>query len=190
MWSKPIKHDQSGKPEWLADGARVLVTRRDGETVERDADACTWGPMPVCAGYEIVSFEVEIPLHERPDWAEYWFQGTWHMKPTVGSPVVKEWREEATRLPAVASPVPSARPCEWCGGETTPGRSKYHREVTPGVWVDVYDVLQAWAVTCPALQHLIKKALAPGQRGHKSALEDLREVEASAKRAIELEENR
>lgn len=33
--------------------------------------------------------------------------------------------------------------------------------------VDVYDVLEAWKTTNPALQHLIKKALQPGERGHK-----------------------
>jgi len=41
-------------------------------------------------------------------------------------------------------------------------RSKYHREIKPGVWVDVYDVLNAWVVQNPALQHLVKKALQPG----------------------------
>lgn len=67
--------------------------------------------------------------------------------------------------------------------------SKYHREIKPGVWVDVYDVLVAFNVTCPALQHLIKKALAVGQRGHKDASEDLKDILASAKRAIELSES-
>lgn len=67
-----------------------------------------------------------------------------------------------------------------------PTRSKYHREIAPGVWVDVYDVLNAWGVTNPALQHLIKKALAPGERGHKTLDQDMRDILASAKRAQEL----
>ncbi|RUR49012.1 hypothetical protein ELY37_02920 [Vreelandella populi] len=58
----------------------------------------------------------------------------------------------------------------------------------PGVFVDVYDVLQAWAVTNPALQHLIKKALAPGQRGHKDLETDMNDIVASAQRAKELEQ--
>lgn len=66
------------------------------------------------------------------------------------------------------------------------GRSKYHREIRPGVWVDVYDVLAAFGVQNPALQHLVKKALAPGQRGHKTRAEDLDEIVASAIRAKEL----
>lgn len=65
--------------------------------------------------------------------------------------------------------------------------SKYNRPCK-GVTIDVYDVLKAFNVTCPALQHLIKKALAVGQRGHKDASEDLKDILASAKRAIELSE--
>ena len=65
-------------------------------------------------------------------------------------------------------------------------RNKYQREIKPGVWVDVYDVLAAWKVENPALQHLIKKALQPGARGHKSREQDLADIVASAVRAKEL----
>lgn len=64
--------------------------------------------------------------------------------------------------------------------------NKYQREIKPGVFVDVYDVLKAWDVRNPALQHLIKKALAVGQRGHKDAAEDLQDIVDSAVRALEL----
>lgn len=64
---------------------------------------------------------------------------------------------------------------------------KYNRPCK-GVTIDVYDVLHAFNVTNPALQHLVKKALAVGQRGHKDKMEDLRDILASAQRAIELEE--
>lgn len=75
------------------------------------------------------------------------------------------------------------------GGPTAVAfRSKYHREIKPGVWVDVYDVLAAWAVDNPALQHLIKKSLQPGERGHKTREQDLADIVASAKRAQELEQ--
>jgi hypothetical protein len=66
--------------------------------------------------------------------------------------------------------------------------SKYHREIKPGVFVDVYDVLHAWAVINPALQHLVKKALQPGERGHKTMAEDLNDIIVSANRAAELEQ--
>lgn len=63
--------------------------------------------------------------------------------------------------------------------------NKYSRKIY-GVNVDVYDVLKAWDVTCPAIQHAIKKLLMPGQRGHKNKLNDLEEAHAAIKRAIEL----
>ena len=65
-------------------------------------------------------------------------------------------------------------------------KNKYHREIKPGVFVDVYDVLKAWDVKNPALQHLIKKALQPGERGHKDLQQDLDDIVASALRAKEL----
>lgn len=66
-------------------------------------------------------------------------------------------------------------------------RSKYHHEIVPGVWVDVYDVIKAWSVTNPAQQHLIKKALQAGARGHKDYDQDMDDIIASAVRAKELE---
>lgn len=63
---------------------------------------------------------------------------------------------------------------------------KYDRQCK-GVVIDVYDVLQAFEVVNPALQHLVKKALCAGLRGHKKREQDLVEILESAKRAIELE---
>lgn len=49
--------------------------------------------------------------------------------------------------------------------------------------VDVYDILDAYQTKNPALDHLIKKALCPGQRGHKDLLTDLDDIIKSAQRA-------
>jgi len=68
-----------------------------------------------------------------------------------------------------------------------PENNKYLREIKTGVFVDVYDVLKAWDVRNPALQHLIKKALQAGGRGHKDLRTDLADITASAIRAQELE---
>lgn len=65
--------------------------------------------------------------------------------------------------------------------------NKYLHEIKPGIFIDVYDVLMAWNVTNPALQHLIKKALQAGNRGHKSREQDLQDIIDSAIRAKELE---
>ena len=64
--------------------------------------------------------------------------------------------------------------------------SKYTKTIH-GVSVDVYDVLQAWGVSNPALQHIVKKALQCGQRGHKDNAQDLQDIIDSAIRAKELE---
>lgn len=64
--------------------------------------------------------------------------------------------------------------------------NKYKRTVS-STTIDIYDVLQAWQVTNPAIQHAIKKLLQPGQRGHKTRTEDLQEALVSIERAIELE---
>lgn len=65
--------------------------------------------------------------------------------------------------------------------------NKYQRRV-PSTTIDIYDVLNAYKVTCPATQHAIKKLLQPGERGHKDKLTDLREALASVERAIEMAE--
>lgn len=54
-------------------------------------------------------------------------------------------------------------------------------------YVDVYDVLKAFDVTCPAMQHAIKKMLCSGTRGYKNAEKDKLEAIASIERSIELE---
>jgi len=52
--------------------------------------------------------------------------------------------------------------------------------------VDVYDVLLAFDVRCPAIQHAIKKLLAPGKRGAKSEKQDVEEALLSLQRSLEL----
>lgn len=68
--------------------------------------------------------------------------------------------------------------------------NKYERELTDrqgnSATVDVYDVLQAFNVTCPATQHAIKKLLCTGVRGHKDGDTDLLEAREAITRAIEL----
>ena len=58
------------------------------------------------------------------------------------------------------------------------------------VMTDVYAVLEAFSVTCPAVAHCVKKLLCAGQRGKGSALDDLIGAEAALSRAVELERNR
>ena len=69
--------------------------------------------------------------------------------------------------------------------------SKYNRLIRDKtgteITVDVYDVLVAFEVSCPAMQHAIKKMLCSGLRGHKGSVQDKEEAIASIQRSIELE---
>lgn len=65
-------------------------------------------------------------------------------------------------------------------------KRNHHDELVGPVIVDVYSVLEAFDVKCPALQHLIKKALCAGLRGHKNREQDLQDILDSAVRAKEL----
>lgn len=68
--------------------------------------------------------------------------------------------------------------------------NKYEREIIDrqgnSAMIDVYDVIIAYGVTCPATQHAIKKLLCTGDRGHKDTLTDLSEARDAITRAIEL----
>lgn len=56
--------------------------------------------------------------------------------------------------------------------------------------VDVYSVLEAFNVTCPARAHAIKKLLCAGLRGKGDTLQDLKESVEAVTRAIQIEENK
>ena len=71
---------------------------------------------------------------------------------------------------------------------------KYLREIHDArlnehqsVMVDVYEVLIAFEVICPARQHAIKKLLCAGQRLKGDVASDLAGALAAVNRAIELE---
>lgn len=55
---------------------------------------------------------------------------------------------------------------------------------------DVYTVIDAFGIECPALQHAAKKILNAGKRGHKDVMEDLIDIKHAVDRAIELEKTR
>lgn len=115
----------------------------------------------------------------------------WHIGYLVGSNAIASFNPKLHRNPVsldefingLMTTNDSGAEVQGCSNE----HCKYHREVKPGVWIDVYDVIKAWGVTNPAQQHLIKKALQAGERGHKDYDEDMDDVIASAKRAKELQ---
>ena len=58
------------------------------------------------------------------------------------------------------------------------------------VKTDVYRVLDAFNTGDPILDHLIKKALCAGLRGHKDKLTDYRNIVESAEKALKLLEQK
>jgi hypothetical protein len=56
--------------------------------------------------------------------------------------------------------------------------------------VDIYCVIEAFNITCPGLQHALKKILACGQRGKGSKLDDIYGVFDAMWRALELQKQR
>lgn len=56
--------------------------------------------------------------------------------------------------------------------------------------VDVYSVLEAFAVTNPGVQHAMKKLLCAGIRGKASPLQDLKEARDALTRGIQIEESK
>ena len=71
-------------------------------------------------------------------------------------------------------------------GKNSCKSNKYMREVLPGIWIDVYDVIEAFNVSDGGMQHAIKKMLAAGQRGHKNEATDRKDILASVKRSNEI----
>lgn len=64
--------------------------------------------------------------------------------------------------------------------------SHYFRDVSGLERVDVYRLLDLFGVTCPVAQHVVKKAIAAGQRGHKTLRRDWQDIADSARRKLEM----
>ena len=62
----------------------------------------------------------------------------------------------------------------------------YFKDVRHLDFIDVYRVIDLWEVSDPCLQHIIKKCLAAGKRGHKDEDKDFQDIFDSAARALEM----
>jgi hypothetical protein len=72
------------------------------------------------------------------------------------------------------------------GAGATKKHNHYFKDVSNLDEIDVYMVLKLFNVTDPCLQHIAKKALCAGQRGHKDFKKDLQDILDTAKRAVEI----
>jgi len=62
--------------------------------------------------------------------------------------------------------------------------------IPDAIHIDVYEVLDAFGITCSATQHALKKLLCAGLRSKGSVLQDLKEARDSITRAIQMQERR
>jgi hypothetical protein len=62
----------------------------------------------------------------------------------------------------------------------------YFRDVSGLEKIDVYRLLDLFGVTCPVAQRVVKKAIAAGQRGHKTLRNDWLDIADSAARKLQM----
>jgi len=141
-------------------------------------------------GHELLSFKYGncTIIEMRPD---EWKKGAERMEPIVqngndGEHYADISRQQESRRLELEK-AEKEEQAKVAAIEVRRNKLKYHREIKKGVSVDVYDVLSAFEVVNPAMQHALKKMLAPGKRGAKDAIQDMQEAIQSIERAIELE---
>jgi hypothetical protein len=101
--------------------------------------------------------------------------------------VAEEWANEFKRL-GLVNLAPNVEPLNRYLRtikiiEVEPSEHKQIIEVQ----VDVYDVLNAFKTSCPAMDHAAKKILAAGTRGYKDSLQDKNEAIQSINRSIAMQ---
>lgn len=110
---------------------------------------------------------------------------------TNGFPTEIEYRGATLRLLHVITEATS-EDARTVGEPEVDKGAKYRKTLRDrrngdSIEVDVYDVLEAYGVTCPSLAHALKKLLLPGQRGSKGFEKDMREGINSVEQAILLQ---
>ena len=183
-WATALAQDQDGEWKWLGDNVAQYV---DGFTADKIRAQCkgvvlgSWRDTLEKRPEDLSEQAVTARLKEATDnvlsAAPELMTDKYKFEPFVSVEDEHKVLSELEMLAKVSHLVSDKR-----HRITT---SKYTKTIH-GVPVDVYDVLQAWGVINPALQHLIKKALQCGQRGHKDNAQDLQDIIDSAIRAKEL----
>jgi hypothetical protein len=82
----------------------------------------------------------------------------------------------------------SGSECSW-SLKATPAYYAKHvkcKSCEENTGIDVYDVLQAFDVTCPAIQHAVKKLLRCGNKPGENELDEIRGAITSLNRAVEM----
>jgi hypothetical protein len=72
------------------------------------------------------------------------------------------------------------------GASQDDNHTHYKRDVSHLDVIDVYRIIDLFGITCPVAQHVLKKAMAAGQRGHKDLRKDWQDIADSANRRLQM----
>lgn len=109
------------------------------------------------------------------------YNAEWYLRASEGSKLIWRRHTQPEELPFVDSLND-----QYAEIERVRKHRHYFKDVSNIAEIDVYTVLKLFDVTDPCLQHIIKKALCAGKRGHKDMMEDLQNIVDTAIRAVEL----
>lgn len=117
----------------------------------------------------------------------------WYLRASEGSKIIWQRHTQPEELPFLDSlpefehvfGAPSLND-QYAEIEQVRKHHHYFKDVSNITEIDVYAVLKLFDVTDPCLQHIVKKALCAGKRGHKDMMEDLQNIVDTAIRAVEL----
>lgn len=113
-----------------------------------------------------------------------WRPSTVDLLPRQPMPGTEGWKVEKSGVLSIADQL-LQQSFETVGVRVAHyANDKYKREIKPGVWIDVYDIIECYKPNNAALEHALKKILAAGKRGHKDFEQDLIDILSSVERAL------
>lgn len=115
--------------------------------------------------------EYKICIGYDEDWFKVHFDVDDYLEEQSGSKIVWQRPTQPEELPFIGDDKK---------------HSHYFIDVSDVDEIDFYQIALRYKVTDPCVQHILKKCLAVGGRGHKDFLTDLRDIADTAKRALEI----
>lgn len=157
-----------------------------------------WG----CSGCACVRAQ-ECSPHKRPDRTSVCFVPEPQPQRRLNDATPDEWTRAGYESEPVAGPdeeggtgethfdppLPGPATVRYAArGDSKPAEehSHYKRSVAGLDFIDPYRIIDLYGITHPGMQHILKKVLIPGGRGHKDFRRDLQDVFDTAQRSLEM----
>lgn len=128
----------------------------------------------------------------KENYAYFWFGKFQEWKSTENAPKFYESASVIWKRPTHPEPLPfiddepQSINDQYAEIEQVRQHRHYFKDVSNIDEIDVYMVLKLFNVTDPCLQHIAKKALCAGRRGHKDFKKDLQDILDTAVRAVDI----